>query len=75
MISIFLLIGYELLPPIGDAAQIYYLDQPERKDGFRAFAQGLYKFFPMFEFNVATGFFKMSFILLILVRLWLFDLI
>lgn len=28
ILGIFLLIGYELLPPIGDGAQIYYLDTP-----------------------------------------------
>jgi len=75
ILGIFLLIWYELLPPIGEGAQIYYLDEPGKKDGFRAFAQWLYKFFPMFELNVATDFFKMSFIMLVLIRLRLFDLI
>lgn len=75
LVGIILFIGYELLPPIGDAAMVYYLEDKKPKDGFRALAKWLYKFFPMFEFNLATSLFKMSFIMLVIVRLVLFGLI
>jgi hypothetical protein len=40
VIGLILFIGYELIPPIGEAAMIYYLDDPaEKKDDFRAIAK------------------------------------
>lgn len=75
LIALILFIGYELIPPIWEAAMIYYLDDPkEPKDDFRALAKWLYKFFPMLEFGVSTSLFKSSFIILVVIRLILFDL-
>jgi hypothetical protein len=75
VIGLILFIGYELIPPIGEAAMIYHLDEaPEKKDGFRALAKWLYKFFPMFEYGLSTSLFKASVIILVLVRLILLDL-
>lgn len=74
IVWIILFIGYELLPPIGEAALIYYLDD-DQQNGARAFAKWMYKFFPMFEFDASTMFFKSSFILLVIIRLILFGLI
>ena len=75
LIGLILFIGYELIPPIGEAAMIYYLDDTsEPKDDFRALAKWLYKFFPMLELGVSTSLFKASFIILVVIRLVLFDL-
>lgn len=75
LIALILFIWYELIPPIGEAAMIYYLDdESEKKDDFRALAKWLYKFFPMLEFGVSTSLFKASFIILVIIRLILFDL-
>lgn len=75
VIALILFIGYELVPPVWEAAMIYHLDEEaEKKDWFRALAKWLYKFFPMFEYGLSTWLFKASVIILVLVRLVLLDL-
>lgn len=75
LVGLILLIWYELIPPIGEGAMIFYLDDPvEKRDGYRSLAKGLYKFFPMLEFGASTSLFKISFILAFILRLVLYDL-
>ncbi len=54
IIVVIALVGYFILPPIGEAAMIYYLDDPEKR-GTLSFAKGMYKFFPMFEYNALVS--------------------
>lgn len=76
VIALFLFIWYELIPPIWEATMIYYLDDPaQKKDPFRAIAKWLYKFFPMLEFWLSISLFKASVIILVMIRLVLFDLL
>lgn len=59
--------GYYLLPPIGEAAMIYYLDD-STNEGMGSLAKGIYKFFPMFEFNAAVSLFKLDVIGFMILR-------
>ena len=53
-LAILLFIWYIILPPIGEAAMIYYLDNP-KKQGTASLGKGTTKFFPMFEFDAAIS--------------------
>ena len=68
IVWLFLAIGYYLLPPIGEAAMIYYLQDNEKKH-MVAFAKWIYKFFPMFEYNAAISLFQLEVIWFAMLRL------
>lgn len=55
IVWLILLIGYAILPPIGEAAMIYYLDNP-KKQWTLSLWKWVTKFFPMFEFDAAVNF-------------------
>lgn len=55
IIGIALLIWYSILPPIWEAAMIYYVDS-EHKSGSLSLGKGTGRFFPMFEFNATMTF-------------------
>ena len=59
LIGIFLVIGYAILPPIWEAAMIYYVDS-DHKSGSLSLGQGTGRFFPMFEFNATLTFLSLS---------------
>ena len=65
-VIIFVIIGYALIYPIGQASVIHYLHD-QKQSISRALGKGTTKFFPMFEFNAfSTSFGMMSFILILL---------
>gem|GEM_PF-5613845 len=53
ILGIVLAIGYYILPPIGEAAMIYYLEKTMGNNGSveSSVTHGLKKFFVMFEWN------------------------
>jgi hypothetical protein len=74
LIGLILVIGYLLLPPIGDASIIYYLNST-KKSGSGSLAKWIFKFFPMFEYNGMTTFFQMSMFLIVVGRLFTMDIL
>lgn len=67
-----IIIGYFWLHPIGDAAIVAALEQPEQS-AFKSFIKGAGKFFPMLEYgglSIPFGMFTFSTVLL---RLYLMD--
>ena len=58
IVWIILLIGYSILPPIWEAAMLFYLDNP-KKQWTISLGKWVNKFFPMFEFDAATSFFQL----------------
>lgn len=63
---IFVIIGYALIYPIGQASVIHYLNDQNQSIS-KALGKGTTKFFPMFEFNAfSTSFGMMSFVLILL---------
>ncbi len=67
-------IGYFLLPPIWEASLIYYLDDPERR-GTLSFAKGMYKFFPMFEYNALTSALNLLTFMVVASRMFVLDIL
>ncbi len=55
IIWIVLVIGYSILPPIWDAAMIYYVDS-NKKSWSASLGSWFWRFFPMFEFNATISF-------------------
>ncbi len=68
------IIGYFLLPPIWEAALIYYLDDPEKR-GTLSFAKGLYKFFPMFEYNALISMLNPLTFAVVVTRMYVLDIL
>lgn len=73
-IGLILAIGYFLLPPIGEAAMIFYLDNPERR-GTLSLGRGLSKFFPMFEYNGLMSLFSPLTFFIFASRFWVLGLL
>ena len=67
-----LLIWYSVLPPIGEWAMIYYLNNP-RKQGTASLGKGLTKFLQMFEFDAAITFFNVVIFLVAISRIYVMD--
>jgi hypothetical protein len=74
LIVLVLIIGYLLLPPIGDAAIINYLHS-SKKSGSIALTKGIFSFFPMFEYNSMITFFQMSMLVIMVARLFTMDIL
>lgn len=72
IIGIFLAIGYSILPPIWEAAMIYYVDS-ERKSGSTSLGKGTNRFFPMFEFDATMTFFSIMTRAIAVSRLFIMD--
>lgn len=64
-----LLVGYGLLPPVGEASMIHYLDNP-KKQGTVSLWRWFAKFFPMFEFDAATSFLQVIVYFIALSRMY-----
>jgi hypothetical protein len=62
-------VGYALLPPIGDAGIISYLDT-QQKSVSKALITGSGHFFQMFEFNAAISLFNITTFLVLLSRMY-----
>jgi hypothetical protein len=73
-VGIILLIGYVLLPPIGDAGIINYLDSSHRSVS-KSIVAGLQRFFQMFEFNAAVWFFSITTFLVVVSRMYMMGII
>lgn len=74
-ILVVIVIWYFLLPPVAEAALIYYIND-NKKCWTDSIWKWLVKFFPMFEFNTITSFFKFFVFLFALSRvyvLWILD--
>jgi hypothetical protein len=72
VIGFIFLIGYALLPPVGDAGIISYLHaDPKNKSTTTAIATGMGHFLQMFEYNAAIGTFSLTTFLVILSRLYM----
>ncbi len=71
---IILAVWYFILPPIGEAALIYYLSMTEKR-GSASLGKGFSQFFPMFEYNGLISFFTMLPYFIILSRFWMLDLL
>jgi len=69
-----LLIWYAILPPIGDASMIYYLDS-EKRSGTASLWKWVVKFFPMFEFNATMTFFNILAVAIALSRFYVMGII
>lgn len=74
IIGLILFIWYLLLPPVWDASIIHYLHM-SKKSWSGALAKGIFKFFPMFEYNSMTTFFQMSMFLIVVGRLFTMDIL
>lgn len=72
LIWVLLLIGYAILPPIGEAAMIYYVDS-KHKSGSLSLGQGTGRFFPMFEFDATLTFLSLSTLIIASSRLYAMD--
>lgn len=72
IVGITLLIWQLLLPPIGEAACVYYLDDPDHK-GKSSLAKGLPKFFQLFEYDGMFYFFTYSTFVVFVGRLFILD--
>ena len=69
-----LAIGYFLLPPVAEAAMIYYLDNHEKK-GTLSLWRGFTKFFPMFEYHGLMSFFNPLTYFIFASRFWVLGLL
>ncbi len=69
-----LLIGYTILPPIGESAMIFYLDD-ENKRGSSSLWKWITRFFPMFEFNATMTFLNILAVAITLSRLYVMDIL
>jgi hypothetical protein len=74
IVAIILLIGYALLPPVGDAGIISYLDTKE-KSVSKAIITGMGHFFQMFEFNAAVSLFNITTFLVLVSRMYMMDIL
>lgn len=71
IVAIILALWYYIFPPIGEAAMIHHLEKSYQKKSGSSFAQGMKKFFVMFERNSLLGFISVSTWLIILSRVWI----
>lgn len=74
IVALILLIGYALLPPVGDAGIISYLDTPQ-KSLSKALITGSSHFFQMFEFNAAIGLFNITTFLVLVSRMYMMNIL
>ena len=74
ILGIVLLIWQFLLPPIWEAAAIYYINDPEHK-GKSAIKRWLPKFFQLFEYDWMFYFFTYFTFIVFVSRLWILDII
>ncbi len=74
VVGILLLVGQLLLPPIGEAACVYYLDDPEHK-GKDSLSKWLPKFFQLFEYDGMFYFFTYFTFAVFVSRLFILDII
>lgn len=74
IVSVILVIGQFLLPPIWEAAIIYYLDDPDRQWKI-SIGKWLPKFFQLFEFDGMFYFFTYFTYMIFVGRLWILDII
>ncbi len=72
LIGIPLLIGYSILPPVGEGAMIYYLNNP-RKQWTASLGKWFGKFLQMFEFDAAITFFNIVIFLAAVSRIYVMD--
>ena len=73
-IGLILAIWYFLLPPIGEASLIHYLDDVDRKWA-RSLGKWLTSFFPMFEFNGIMSVFTPLMFIIFLSRFWMLGIL
>lgn len=66
--------GYVILPPVGEAAMISYLDR-EQKSGTASMSKGLSKFFTMFEFDASVSLFGLLFFVIAVSRFYLLGIL
>lgn len=74
ILGIIILIGYSLLPPIGEAAMITYINS-DHKSWTLSFGSWVNKFFPMFEFNATMALFSIVWWGASFSRLWMMDIL
>lgn len=67
-----IIVGYLWLHPIGDAAVVSALENPQQS-GFKSFVKGSGKFFPMLEYSGLSIPFGMFTFLTVVLRLYLMD--
>ncbi len=72
LIGIFLAIWFAILPPIWEAAMIYYVDS-EHKSGSLSLGQGTGRFFPMFELNATLSAISLITLIITTSRLLIMD--
>lgn len=73
-IGLILAIWYFLLPPIGEASLIHYLDDVDKKWA-RSLGKWLTSFFPMFEFNGIMSVFTPLMFIIFLSRFWMLGIL
>jgi hypothetical protein len=72
--AVILLVGYALLPPVGDAGIISYLDT-QQKSVSKAIITGMGHFFQMFEFNAAVSLFNITTFLVLVSRMYMMGIL
>lgn len=74
IVGAILAIGYFLLPPIAEAAMIFYLDNHERK-WTMSLGRWFTRFFPMFEYHGIMTFFNPLIFFIFASRFWMLGLL